>query len=108
MQAVFVTHDKLSIQHVIRQRVVAGQQRQQRRRISVQQFFSFVAQQHVTQTFQHGNRLIIRHGDGHEHRCAIAVYVKCAGRTADRDSTEQVAFSTVVQPDTLSSSAVYR
>ena len=51
MQAVLVTHYKLSGQHVISQHIIAGQQRQQRACVSVQQFFSLVIQQQIAKTF---------------------------------------------------------
>ena len=101
MQAVFVTHHVLCAQQVIRQRIVAGQQGQHRRRVCVQQFFSFIVQQQIAQTLQHGYRLIVRHGDRYQHRGAFAVCLKGNRSTADRDSATQVAFSTVVQPDAL-------
>ena len=101
MQAVFVTHHVLCAQQVIRQRIVAGQQGQHRRRVCVQQFFSFIVQQQIAQALQHGYRLIVRHGDRYQHRGAFAVCLKGNRSTADRDSATQVAFSTVVQPDAL-------
>ena len=101
MQAVLVAYHELRGLHVFSRRIITGQQCQHGGGISVQQFFSLVVQQQIAQTLQHGNRLIVVHRHGHQHGRALAFHVKRIGRTAHGDSAAQVAFSTVVQPDTL-------
>ncbi|MNY19665.1 hypothetical protein D3C86_1531090 [compost metagenome] len=101
MQAVLVTYYKFSAEHVIGRNVIAGKQCQQRSGICVQQTVSFTAQQQVAEALKHRNRLLIRHRDGHQQRCLLAIHIKCCCCTAHRDCAADIAFCAVVQPDTL-------
>ncbi|MOA56032.1 hypothetical protein D3C78_1799390 [compost metagenome] len=61
MQAVFVTNDVLGTQGGIFFFYFTGQQCQQGDGIGVQQAFSFICQQQVTQVVQHRQRLLVSH-----------------------------------------------
>ena len=101
MQPVLIAHHILGAQHVVGDSLVAGQQRQQRRAIRLQQTVSFFINEQIAQAIQYRGRLFICHRDGNQQRDRLLIGGKCTGGTADRNRAAQVAFRAVVQPDAL-------
>ena len=101
MQAVLIAHHEFGAQHVFRNGIVAGQQRQHGGGVGFQQTVSFLVQQQLAQAVQHRSRLLIGHRHRDQQRNRLVVAGKGISRAADRHGAAQIAFRTVVQPDAL-------
>ncbi len=101
MQAVLIAHHEFGAQHVFRNGIVAGQQRQHGGGVGFQQTVSFLVQQQLAQAVQHRSRLLIGHRHRDQQRNRLVVAGKGISRAADCHGAAQIAFRTVVQPDAL-------
>ncbi len=102
METMLITHHKFRAQYVIRQRIITGQQRQQRRGVGAQQTIGFIVQQQVADArFSTAIGCSVCHRNS-DHKAAFFNNLRqTPGRTAYRTSAAQIASALLVQPDAL-------